>query len=308
MRIAVIGRTKMLLDAAEILAKEHAIPLVWTAKDAKYHKASVNEYADFARKNNAEFYSTAKINTSESIAAIGKAKCDIAISAYFPNTISVEALNLFPYGVLNAHPGDLPRYRGNNTPNWAILNGESRFGIFVHLMSEELDAGDIVVKKYMPLSSSTYLEDIYLWLEEQVPPMLVEAACGVVGGTLTPQKQNAAPRDILRTYPRQIEDQKIDWKQSAEDIHRLIRASSRPFNGAFTFLNVSEQATVWRAMPYYPDFSYCAVPGQVCMKLDGDPVIACGNGMIRLEEVTVSDLSPDESKRLICKSMRNRLS
>ena len=44
----------------------------------------------------------------------------------FSNLISKDFLNFFKFGVLNAHYGDLPRYKGNACPNWAILNNEKK--------------------------------------------------------------------------------------------------------------------------------------------------------------------------------------
>ena len=37
-----------------------------------------------------------------------------------------EVIDFFELGILNAHGGDLPRYRGNACQAWAIINGEER--------------------------------------------------------------------------------------------------------------------------------------------------------------------------------------
>jgi len=53
--------------------------------------------------------------------------------------ISREVFQLFRHVILNAHAGDLPKYRGNACPNWAILKGEKRVVLTIHQVSENLD-------------------------------------------------------------------------------------------------------------------------------------------------------------------------
>ncbi|WP_197740079.1 formyltransferase family protein [Vibrio taketomensis] len=38
-------------------------------------------------------------------------------------------------------------YRGRNPLNWALINGESKFGITVHYVDEGIDTGDIVEQR-----------------------------------------------------------------------------------------------------------------------------------------------------------------
>ncbi|GAB1465742.1 hypothetical protein MASR2M54_12420 [Aliarcobacter cryaerophilus] len=55
-----------------------------------------------------------------------KTDCEIAVSLNYSSIISQNVIDLFPLGVLNAHGGDLPRYRGNACQAWAIINGEEK--------------------------------------------------------------------------------------------------------------------------------------------------------------------------------------
>ena len=49
---------------------------------------------------------------------------DIGISYNYVDIINQDTIDLFKLGILNAHGGDLPRYRGNACQAWAILNKE----------------------------------------------------------------------------------------------------------------------------------------------------------------------------------------
>ena len=103
----------------------------------------------------------------------------MAISVNWPNLLTPEVLDLFPDGVWNAHAGDLPRYRGNAAPNWAILSGEDAVILTIHRMSAGLDEGPILAQRSFPLDETTYISDVYAFLDEAVPHAL-----DGVGGSL----------------------------------------------------------------------------------------------------------------------------
>ena len=74
----------------------------------------------------------------------------MAISVNHLSIIDEDIINLFKYGILNAHGGDLPRYR--NACLRPIINGEKKIGLCVHKMiGGELDNGDIISRDYFEL-------------------------------------------------------------------------------------------------------------------------------------------------------------
>ena len=76
----------------------------------------------------------------------------LSLEKSIPNKI----INYFNYGILNAHGGDLPRYRGNACQAWAILNGENKIGLCIHKMvGGELDSGDIISRDYLDIGENT---------------------------------------------------------------------------------------------------------------------------------------------------------
>lgn len=55
--------------------------------------------------------------------------------------------------ILNIHPSLLPKYRGLDTHARAIEAGDSSSGCTVHLVTEELDAGEILSSAEVPLEA-----------------------------------------------------------------------------------------------------------------------------------------------------------
>ncbi|CAA7617696.1 methionyl-tRNA formyltransferase [Magnetospirillum sp. SS-4] len=309
MRVALLGRTRALLEAGRcLIAAGHDIPLVWTCRAEPFYDTREEDFEAFAGLIGADFVNALDIHSGESLDRIRDARCEAAISMNWLTLLRPLLLDLFPQGVWNAHAGDLPRYRGNACPNWAILEGESHVGLCIHRMVAALDAGPVLVRDRLPLTDATYISDVYDWMGVRIPQMFLEAIDGLERGTATPVPQPDDSGQALRVYPRRPEDGRIDWRWPADHVLRLIRASSRPFDGAFTSLEGMRKVTIWRAERAGHPGPFRAVPGQVCFCLDGDPVIACGDGVIKLTDVGMDGLGgTEDAKAVIARSLRNRL-
>jgi methionyl-tRNA formyltransferase len=309
MRIAVLGRTGMLLGAAKMLVEAgFCVPYIATAKASDFYVIGEKDYERFAHSIGAQFHYGARLDDADTLASIRAANCEIGISMNWPTIMSATARSCFRQGVFNAHPGELPRYRGNACPNWAILHGERRIAVCIHLMEEELDAGPVAIRKYLNLSDSDDIGVIYDWLDRVVPAAFLELARLANDGTLTLTEQSRDPSDALRCYPRRPEDSRIDWRQDSERIHRLIKASSRPMLGAFTYLEGKRIVRIWKAQRWTSLVPFLGVSGQIAGQIEGDPLVITGDAMLRLTEVEIDDgPSRIDAKKTILSSLRNRL-
>ena len=137
MRIAIIGRTEILYDTAELLAANgHEIVLIVTAKAAPEYARTEVDFKALAERLNAPFVHTARIaDTMETIRGLGSV--DAGVSINFPGVIPSEVISPSP-GILNAHGGDR---RATETMRGAIINGEER--ALRPGMVRRLDSGDI---------------------------------------------------------------------------------------------------------------------------------------------------------------------
>lgn len=292
MRIAILGRTSLLYSAMELLVLHgHEIVLIGTCKAAAEYQVTEVDFELYAKKNNIPFFCNSKLESTTVLSLIKKVKADIAVSVNWINIIREPVISCFKYGILNAHAGDLPRYRGNACPNWAIICGESRIGLTVHFMEAgELDSGKILVKEFYDLNKSTRIGDIYDWMGLTIPKMFLKAICGLDDGTIIPKSQSNDIADSLRVYPRKCTDSLINWNKSAEEIERIVNASSEPFAGAYTWYNMKKMI-IWRAYSTEWDCPSIAIPGQVIKRNDtnGQVDIACGKGILRLVEISLED-------------------
>ena len=292
MKIAIIGRSELLFDTAELLVKKgFETPLVITSKAAPEYKKKEEHFKNLAHTINATFIQTGKINSSEIINKIKSLGIiDLAVSINYSGVISNEVIDLFPLGILNAHGGDLPRYRGNACQAWAIINGEEKIGLCIHKMiGGELDSGDIISKAYFPVNINTRVGEAYKWMENEIPKLMLKSIKKLSDNSFKPEIQSDNPKDAIRTYPRNPDDGKIDWNCNAEYIIRLINASSEPFIGAFTQYN-SLKVIIWRAKLFKDKENYLAIPGQIAKinKDTGSVVVITGKGKIEIEEIEIN--------------------
>src|SRR5260370_25826020 len=89
------------------------------------------------------------LDDSMSIARLRSLQCDVGLHA--ANVIYREpTISAFRLGILNAHIGILPKYRGRSVVQWSILQGD-RTGVTVFFIDSGIDTGGrIVLREFIP--------------------------------------------------------------------------------------------------------------------------------------------------------------
>lgn len=285
MKIAIIGRSEVLYDTARaLLGFGYEIACILTAKEASEYTRTAKDFEDLAAELNVPFARGSNILKHKCF--LRDAKADIAVSINFSGIIPQAVIDIFPSGILNAHGGDLPRYRGNACQAWALLNGEDQIGLCIHKMiGDELDSGDIISRDYYPAHINTKIGEVWSWVQARTPHLFLSACQNLAKNPK--YILEAQPKDTkfaLRCYPRKPEDGKIDWSKSAIDVLRLINASGPPYAGAFATLN-GQKILIFDAEIMEDGEIYCAVPGQITKidKLAGSYCVATGKGKITIK-------------------------
>lgn len=133
---------------------------------------------------------------------------------------------------VNLHASLLPRNRGPNPVQWALIRDEDRTGVTLHYMSEQVDAGDVIAQHSILIEES----DTWVSLVDKVDAMshklLHEAVPQLLAGTATRHPQDTT---LATTNRRLTADSPcIDFEHmSNRDIFNLIRAQIHPLRGAY---------------------------------------------------------------------------
>jgi methionyl-tRNA formyltransferase len=239
-----------------------------------------------ARRAGVRIFSDATLQGVD--AAVRDRKPDCVVVSSYGRLLPAGTLARCPF--VNVHYAPLPAYRGQANVNWALVNGETRTGLSIHVLELEADAGNVLWQESIEIAPTDTVADLYARLNDLQRQHLGATVVKFLGG------DRGIPQDGEPTYGcmRLPADGEIDWRQPTAAIDRLVRALVRPFPGAFTHAS-GERLTVWRAEPVNDPRRYAGrVPGRVAAvsRLHGHVDVLTGDGTLRLLDVQLADGEP----------------
>ncbi|WP_436497810.1 methionyl-tRNA formyltransferase [Actinokineospora sp. HUAS TT18] len=250
-----------------LLDSDHEVALVVThpKSDHAYERIWSDSVADLATDHGVEVMLRNRPD-ADVMARLQAVEPDLIVANNWRTYIPPKIFTLPRHGTLNVHDSLLPAYAGFSPLIWALINGEKEVGLTAHMMDDELDAGAIVLQRAIPVGERDTTTDLFHKTIDLIGPVVSESLDLIATGTavLTPQDRSKA----TFFHKRAVEDSKIDWTWSAEELDRLVRALSDPYPNAFTFHNGRRlrilKASVSRA-------NYGGTPGRIFIR-EGDGV------------------------------------
>lgn len=113
------------------------------------HNKNNDLLINFLKNLNIEFY-TESINKFENILS---GKKGLLLSIHYRNIIKKNIIECFDGYKINLHPSLLPYYKGCFSSVWAIINGEQETGITYHILTPEVDEGNIIIQEKIPIKN-----------------------------------------------------------------------------------------------------------------------------------------------------------
>ena len=156
---------------------------------------------------------------------------DLGVIAYYGKIIPKNVLELPKKGFLNAHPSLLPRWRGPSPIQAAILAGDTKTGMTIHLTTDQVDAGDILAQKEIPINAEDTCASLTERLAHEGAALLIPTIEKWLSGEIKPQKQDGAKATYTKLLKKA--DGKIDWSRDAVYMERMVRAYD-PWPGTYT--------------------------------------------------------------------------
>jgi len=268
--IGCVGIDALLRHGFEILA-------VFTHRDDPAENIWFDSVAELAASRNIPVFAPEDINHPLWVRRIKDMAPDILFSFYYRNLVKPAILEIPRAGCLNLHGSLLPAYRGRCPINWALVNGEKETGVTLHSMTPAPDAGDIVSQRKVAISDDDTAKSLHVKLTKASSDMLDEVLPHIKDGTAPRMAQD----DSKATYygGRRPRDGEIDWTKGSDEIRNLVRAVTRPYPGAFSYLG-NRKCLLW-TVTQVPCQADKHGPGTI---VSVDPlVIACGKGAIRVD-------------------------
>lgn len=236
---------------------------------------------EIAEKHGIPFLKFNKINNDEVLQTVKEIGPEFIYVIGLSQIISEKLLNLASKYSIGFHPTPIPKHRGRAAIPWQVILGVQESKVSLFKLDKGMDSGDIIKQFPYRIEETDYAMDVYIKICEAMSEAIKESIESIYNDSVEFKKQNHENATFLLV--RRPEDGKIDWKISDKEIESLIRATSKPYPGAFSFYK-EEKVVFWKAHLEKND-NYIGIPGQIAwIKDNGDVGIITKHSILVLTD------------------------
>lgn len=277
----------------ELLIKNnYNIQLVITKTEKQSgRKTNINLVKSIANENNIEMLETDKLSAKE-FKFIKNIKPDIGILLSYGAIIPENIIKLFPSGILNIHPSLLPKYRGSSPIQYTLLNGDSKTGVSLMLLTKKMDAGPIIAQERIKIENDDNYSSLSKKLFGVGNKLLIENISKYISGEIKAKSQDE--KNVSLTKIIKKEDGLIDWKTDAKSINNKIKAFEN-WPSAYTKFNGKILKII--DAEYLEKNSNNEI-GKIFLE-DSEIFIQCRQGLLKLKKVQLEGKSSCDIKSFI---------
>ena len=242
------------------------------------HKLQASPIKNYAIEKNIPVFQPKSIRKEPEIQnTLKEFEADFFVTFAFGQILSQEVLDIPKYETINLHASLLPKYRGANPIQRAIINGDKETGICTMITELGLDCGDICQKLVIPISDTMTCEQLWDEIAEKSPQMIEQTLIGLKNKTIIPEKQ--CEDGVCMANKLTKEECQIDWCKSNTQIHNLVRGVCR-CPSAFFYYN-DKLIKVIETIPIDDE-----IPTGIVRINSKDGIdVGCGIGAIRIIKV-----------------------
>jgi methionyl-tRNA formyltransferase len=254
-----------------LIEQGHDVALAVThpASEQSYKAIFSQSVEELAAEHGIPVHLTDRVD-AETIDLVKRAEPDVIVVNSWYTKMPRELYKLPPHGTLNLHDSLLPKFTGFSPVLWALISGESEFGLTVHRMDDGFDTGDILIQHSLPIGPTDTGTELVMRGMDLIPGALRDALSALESGTAVWRPQHKAERTYF--HKRSERDSLIDWSWPAADLERFVRALSEPYPRAFTCYR-GQRIEILSAR--ISEARYGGTPGRVIVQ-EGGGAVVCG--------------------------------
>lgn len=223
MRIGFAGDRNIAVNILQFLIAQNVHPLVLmvSSPDKATHSKEIKELCALPPEYVIE---GAQIQEDRNIELIRDLELDFIFGIHFPYLIPQRLIQSLKYGFLNLHPSYLPYNRGWHTPSWAILTN-TPIGGTLHFMNDQIDRGDIVAQKAIPIFPNDTAHSLYSRIIECEIRLFKEQWRNICNYTISRHvQQGGSVHKKADLFNPEIQHIDLDKKYQAKTLIDKIRA------------------------------------------------------------------------------------
>lgn len=286
MRIGLIGGVSSTETVLEKLLEHNMnIVAVWgyEPESSKNVSGYVN-MKDLANTNNICYFPFSKVNDQNVKQQLTDNDIDLLFIVGLSQLVDKDIIDSSKYGCVGFHPTKLPKGRGRAPLAWLVLSENEGAATFFKI-NEGTDSGPIYaqasfqIEEYDDAKSleSKILKSIKQALDKWLP-LLKNNRLECV-----PQTEEEATYYAKRTPV----DGCINWNDDAKTIDKLIKASTLPHPGAYTFL-ADFKILIWKSR-IVKNQQPKGVIGRIVSFENSNPIVQTKDGYLELVSYQVFD-------------------
>jgi len=291
--IGVFGCKSTTIFLLQSLKKQVDIACVTTISPQAGHKNEVADYAnlkEYCQNEGIPYYTAERydLKSEKDIATFQTMKLDIAFVIGWQRLIPKEVLQTFSIGVFGMHGStdDLPVGRGRSPMNWGLIEQRKHFFTNIFRYDPEVDSGDILDTFVFSIQDNDTSETMHYKNVLAMKTLIIKNLHNFMSGDIHLKKQKD---DLPSYYPKRTpQNSLIDWNKDIFQLDAFIRAVTKPFNGAFSYIN-NNKVIIWRASVFETDlvdFGYRDSPYGTVVEVypSGKFLISCRGGLFIIHE------------------------
>ncbi len=211
------------------------------------NRAGQCSFDEVAGRLGAELIETSDVNAPETVAAVAALEPDVTFVVGWSQLVRESFIASAGSAIYGMHPTLLPRHRGRAPIPWAILSGLTKTGVTLFEITDPTaDSGPIVGQIELPIAPDETATTLFDRIAEAHVRLIREAVPLIIDGSAPLIAQD--PRRASAWPKRTPLDGIIDWETRAPYLYDWVRAQTRPYPGAFTWLD-NDKVVIWRATP-----------------------------------------------------------
>lgn len=236
---------------------------------------------EWGRRNDVEIIRFS--NYDHLLREISPERPDICLVAGWYHMVPQRFRAAFARGCFGFHASLLPQLRGGAPLNWAILTAQTETGVTLFEMNDGVDDGLIFGQSRFAIPPQAFVGDLVLMARDACAELTRDVLPALLAGTASGKEQVGVASYGMQRTP---EDGRIDWRNSAVAIDRLVRAVSRPYPGAFSTLE-AEVVRIWATEPLALAPAVFGAPGQIArLRESRHPCVVTRDGLLQIVEAT----------------------
>jgi methionyl-tRNA formyltransferase len=265
-----------------LLGTEHDVVAVYTQPDrpaGRGRKMQLSPVKQLALEKNLVIRQPKTLKEAEVQQELADLDADLMVVVAYGLLLPQAVLDIPRLGCLNIHASVLPRWRGAAPIQRAILAGDQETGITIMQMETGLDTGPMLRVAKTPIHETEQASSLHDRLAEIGAQTLLQVLSDLSHGWLKGEPQD----DSLATYAHKLdkEEAKIDWRQSAQQIDRQVRAFN-PWPVAYCHYG-DKIMRIWNSEVC--DQTVSAPPGQIVSSGKKFIDVATGEGLLRITKL-----------------------